>query len=416
VENPPSWLQIEVFVSLYTQIRLRRPSFAASGNKCSVVSTDTITITLDLNELSNPGAITGSDEVVWVQGAAGPGDLRTFTQMMADLDIVEGLGGNGFAVQTSGDNYIARTLDASVTASEEGIIIADGDGVAGDPQIGLDIQSLTPDSSVVGSDSLVVFNGTNNVKVLVSDLVSGGTIAFRTITGDAGVATADVAADDLQVLGGAATGIDTVASDGPELLQLSLDFDGNLVDSAADMVAADIFAYHVDGAGAGTVVSITGQNIADGVQTILSLDNTRITDAVNTFVDTDAVAGKVTINTENGTGGSGTQLLATFGAASGSSTVTDANFLFQNEDAVDTGGNDELQVCAAGGEANIDIRLCPKGAGEVILGDAAANGILSASDGTTGFDLTLNGGDGSSGDGGDIILTPGTGTGTDGKV
>lgn len=380
-------------------------------------STDTITITVALGELTNPGAILTTDEIVWVQGGVGTGDVRLVSEFLADVDIVNALGGNGFAVQTSADNYTARTLDKSVTASEEGIIISDGDGVAGDPQIGLDIQGLTPDSSVVGTDQLVVFNGTNNVKVLVSDLVSGGTLAFRTITPSSGTApVADSSADELSLLGGATTGIDTTGNSGTDTITFSLDFDTNLTAIGADLAAADLLAIHDDGDGAGVVDSITGQQLADGVQTILSLDNTRITDAANTFVDTDEVAGKVTINTENGTGGSGTQLLATFGAASGSSTITDANFLFQNEDSVDTGGNDELQIAAAGAATDIDIRLAPKGAGEVILGDAAANATLTASDNAAGagFNLTLSSGDstGSNGNGGDIIIAAGDGNGS----
>jgi len=153
-----------------------------------------------------------------------------------------------------------------------------------------------------------------------------------------------------------------------------------------------------------------------------TVDQTRITDGVNTFVDTDEVAGKVTINTDDGTGGSGTQLLATFSAATSSSTVTDANFLFTNEDSVDTLGNDEIQICAAGSATDIDIAIKPKGAGEVILGDSAANSTLSAGDNASGagFNLTLEAGDstGGDGDGGNVIITPGdaNGAGTDGNV
>lgn len=375
-------------------------------------STDTITLTLDLTELGNPGAITAADEIVWIQGNAGPGDKRTFTQFLEDLDIVTAAA-DGILVRTSADTYASRTIDASVTATEEGIIVTDGAGESGDPQIGLDIQGLTPDSSVVGTDQLVVFNGTNNVKVLVSDLVSGGTLAFRTIDADTGTdPVADSSADTLILAGG--TGIATVGESGADSVTFNLDFDTNLSPVAEDLAATDELAFFNASGSAGNVGTISGQRIADGVSTLLSLDNTRITDSDDTFVDTDAVVGAVTINTDDA-GGATTQLLATFKAASGS-VVTDANFLFQNEDAVDTGGNDELQIVAAGGATDIDIRLAPKGAGEVILGDAAANATLTASDGTAGFNLTLSAGDGSAGDGGDVIITPGNGTGADGKV
>ena len=39
--------------------------------------------------------------------------------------------------------------------------------------------------------------------------------------------------------------------------------------------------------------------------------------------------------------------MARFAAGAGS-TVTDARFEFTNEDSVDTGGNDEIQICAEG--------------------------------------------------------------------
>ena len=65
----------------------------------------------------------------------------------------------------------------------------------------------------------------------------------------------------------------------------------------------------------------------------------------------------------------------------------------------------------------IDIRICPKGVGQVFLGEPGTDATISSRNGTTGENLTILAGDGSAGDGGSITFTPGDGSaGADGNV
>jgi len=89
------------------------------------------------------------------------------------------------------------------------------------------------------------------------------------------------------------------------------------------------------------------------------------------------------------------------------SDTQDSNF------QIDLGTAGEVRVEAISGTADdVDIRLVPQGAGQVIIGDAGA-GFIQAED---GYDLTLAGGDNAAGDAGNIILRGGNGSGTDGVV
>ena len=341
---------------------------------------------------------------------------RTVALFLADLDIVNSLGSNGIAVQTGADTYTAVDIVASVLHPEQGIIVNNGSGgSASDIEIGLDINGLTVEATVDGAaDFLVMYDasGAVNRKVLVDSLVDASNQnIWTTIDADTGTDPAPVTDGDTLILAGG-LGIATVGS-GADTVTFNMDIDTNLTPVAEDMTATDEFAFFNSSGAVGNVGSLSGQRVADGVATILSLDNTRITDAANVTVDTDATAGTVTINVDDT--GAGSHQIATFGPVVADTTVTDARFEFTARDLVDTTGNDEIIITADGGATDIDIRLAPKGAGEVILGDAA-NATLTASDGTTGFNLTLSSGDGSAGDGGAIILTPGTGTGTDGEV
>ena len=81
----------------------------------------------------------------------------TFTDVVEDLDIPNAITVNGIVVRTAEDTYASRTIDASVLEDELGIVVTDGDGVAGDPQIGLDIVGLVdPAADMAATDEFPV--------------------------------------------------------------------------------------------------------------------------------------------------------------------------------------------------------------------------------------------------------------------
>ena len=130
-----------------------------------VAASDTLTLAL-----SNAGmvdtAVVGTDTVPFFDASAtNQPEFRSWANILADLDIVNNITANGIPVRTAADTYASRTITASATASEEGIVITNGDGVAGNPTIGLDINALTADTTTAATDEFVYFNGTNNVKI-----------------------------------------------------------------------------------------------------------------------------------------------------------------------------------------------------------------------------------------------------------
>jgi len=81
----------------------------------------------------------------------------TFTDIVQDLDIPNAITANGFVVRTAEDTYASRTITASADEDELGIAITNGDGVAADPTIGLDILGLTdPDDDMDATDEFAV--------------------------------------------------------------------------------------------------------------------------------------------------------------------------------------------------------------------------------------------------------------------
>jgi hypothetical protein len=89
----------------------------------------------------------------------------------AGLAALAAFNTNGFIVQTADNTFAGRTLTASATPSEEGIVITNGNGSA-TPFIGLDIEGLTAVTSAAASNVFPVFNGTNNRKIALSDLAN----------------------------------------------------------------------------------------------------------------------------------------------------------------------------------------------------------------------------------------------------
>ncbi len=98
----------------------------------------------------------------------------TIDDLLDDLDVVHGITGNGLTVRTAADTYVARSIAASVVAGDEGISVVNGDGVSGNPTIGLDIVGLSDGGgNAASTDQLAVYDGTNNVEHTVAEIVGG---------------------------------------------------------------------------------------------------------------------------------------------------------------------------------------------------------------------------------------------------
>lgn len=147
-------------------------------------------------------AVVGADEMVFEDNSAsGTHIKRSVTNFLADMDIVTAAA-NGMLVRTAADTYASRTITPSVVAGDEGISVVDGDGVAGNPTVGLDIFGLTAEAGTPsGTDVLAMFDGTNNVKVSISQLSAAMDVAVN--LGDLNdVVQTDYTAGDILVADG----------------------------------------------------------------------------------------------------------------------------------------------------------------------------------------------------------------------
>ena len=120
---------------------------------------------LDFSELASQTTIALADELIFQDGGTAESRI-TVTNFLADRDIVTATGGNGILTKTANDTYAARTLTASAVAGDEGISIVDGDGVSGNPTIGIDI---------VGQTNLVTDDVDDADELLLYHSVAGGT-------------------------------------------------------------------------------------------------------------------------------------------------------------------------------------------------------------------------------------------------
>ena len=124
---------------------------------------------LDFSQLTSASTLLTSDELIFQDGTV---ESRiTVANFIADRDIVTTTSGaTGFLVQTGNDTYTATTIAASATASEEGIIVNNGDGSPA-TTIGLDIEGATAASTnAVNTDELILFDGTNNKNYTILEL------------------------------------------------------------------------------------------------------------------------------------------------------------------------------------------------------------------------------------------------------
>lgn len=274
-----------------------------------------------------------------VSDVAGTHKKVTFNDMIRDLDIVYGLGGDGIAVQTASDTYTSRTLEVSTAAGEQGILLTDGDGIAGNPTWGLGITPLVGSGdNLVGTDLFVMYDGTNNVKITgqqvadgVSALLGGIGNAYTTITGDTGSATAITSTDTLNFTGTLGGGIFTEVSEStPDDVAIGIDFN-NLTPRATAVTSAMLLGI---GEGAtqpttsrslGNVLSDLGVPSGVGALTGLLVSNgagvytatTIAVDGVGAFdglsvTNANGVAGSPTVGLDiTGTAAAGENLAAT---------------------------------------------------------------------------------------------------------
>ena len=121
------------------------------------------------------------------------------SNLISSLNIVTATT-NGILVRSAAGTYASRSLAASTTTAQQGIVITNANGQTADPTIGLSISGLTS-GSVVAATTIPSFDGTNNVRITPNQIVAarivrstftnagltGGSIAITHNLGVAGV-------------------------------------------------------------------------------------------------------------------------------------------------------------------------------------------------------------------------------------
>lgn len=401
----------------------------------------------------------------------------TFGDIFTDLDVVSGISADGILVRTAADTYASRTIQASTVAGDEGISVVQGDGIAGNPEIGLDIVGL----GTKGADAL---DGTNDYLVFYNADTTGaaGPAANQKMTLDefasfvAGAANDNTISegDSSIVVADSGTGTITTTVDGTTVATSTAS--GTTFNSIA---VSDLTATWVLYAGTGgEVKGEAGFTYTEGTDTLSAVNIDGTTQVVGGTLKSDALtSGRVVyastdgelvddVNfTYNGTtltlggtvglqvGGNATvsgdltvtgnidsnltQNSIVFAGASGVLSEDNTNFTF--DDTTDTMAVtgiidiDNLRLdgnTLSSTDTNGDINLVPNGTGEVVIGSSGAGQIIAddnqsltvaggaSASATAAGDLILSGGDSSStGNGGSVTIQGGTSTsGTAGGV
>jgi hypothetical protein len=179
-------------------------------------------IDLDIDDTAAETIVT-ADELAFNDVTDGVTKKTTVTNFLNDLDIVTHGGGNGILVKTADDTYTNRSIEVG-TGNLDGLAVTNGDGVSGNPSVGLDIQNMTLRAAVDAvNDRVAVWDSSLNTNVYytINDIATAGSAvnSFETwagagnTSGDASI-VADAANDTATLTGGIGINIDfTAASD-----------------------------------------------------------------------------------------------------------------------------------------------------------------------------------------------------------
>ena len=368
--------------------------------------TDSVTFNMDATGLTDLSTTLDNTDLFFVQDTTDSG-IKTVTAQ----DIVDSATLNVFTSITgdTGSAAVSSETDALNFSGGEGIVtVASDPSSVADVQISLNLNEISAATPIATDELIFADGGATNGKVTVTSFISTFGIVEDTDFASQGIMTSDGSGTYTMrsVVASAVAGdegVSVTGGNGTTNITVGVDVTG-LTANGANMLATDEFMVY----NGTNNRKMTGQEIADGVAALGNDDRIVSPDGFNTAIANDT--GTITINPENAAG-TAQQTLATFENVVD---TTDMNF---------TNATGEIRLEAgdttgfgSGSTADVDIRFVPGANGEVFFGVAGTDATISASNGTTGENFIILAGDGTAGAGGDITLTPGTGTTTDGSV
>lgn len=137
---------------------------------------DTVNIFLDINSLvTTTNTLTLTDLIAFTDGST-TNNKVSFSKIFGDLGVPNSIAGTGIVTSISSGSYTTRTIVDDATGPNDGIVVTNGDGVAGNPTVGLSITGLTPaNKDMEASDVFAVNNATsgNNEKITGQEIANG---------------------------------------------------------------------------------------------------------------------------------------------------------------------------------------------------------------------------------------------------
>jgi hypothetical protein len=134
-------------------------------------TTDTLTYAFTRTGMTNKTTPVLGDTIALFDSASSDVPVyASFTQVFSALDVVNGITANGILVRTADDTYASRTIQVAGAGALAGLAITNGNGVSGDPSVGLDIQNLPNGGALTGTEKFAAFNGTANVAITATQI------------------------------------------------------------------------------------------------------------------------------------------------------------------------------------------------------------------------------------------------------
>jgi len=346
----------------------------------------TVTFEMDINDLSGGTTLALTDSFGVYDLTATATLKYTLQDLVEDLDIVNGITADGIVVRTSADNYTSRSVAVDGAGSLEGLAVTNGDGISGNPTLGLNITGMTAASvDMDATDKFVVFDGTNNVSMVGQDIADG----VKTI----------LSLDNTIITDADGTFIDT--------------------DATASTITSGVKAAGNFAAGTPLTLSAASTDITASAAASAGNPGAPINITAGLGLTT-GLGGAVTISGgENGATASNGGAINLYGGNSGATSGVAGQIYARGGHAYGTANSGGASIgggyangTGAGGGASIGGGSAAAGAGGYVTVNGGASGGAGA-----GGPVNLYGGNSDSGAAGDIIIRAGNSTsGTDGVV
>lgn len=165
-DTPPTNGQLSIFTSATGGVE------GGIGNAATELALDFVGMP------TKSAAVEGEDFVAFYNVDATDHETVTFSELFQDLDVPYGITATGLIARTGADAYASRTIGVDGAGAKDGLTIQNGDGVGGNPTIGLDIVGLDESGDgLTGDEEFPMYNpdetgGAANLKVTLSNMVT----------------------------------------------------------------------------------------------------------------------------------------------------------------------------------------------------------------------------------------------------